>query len=134
LITDILDGFIARRFKLQTELGARLDSIADIGSYILAFCGMVLLEPDFIREYRVEFIIIISLYVLPQLVSFIRFSRPTSFHLYLSKITGYIQGIFIFSYFTYGFSAAYFYFMMLVCCTAYVESLIIVSSIPKLRS
>lgn len=38
LVTDILDGFIARRFNMQTELGARMDSIADIGVYISAIC------------------------------------------------------------------------------------------------
>lgn len=134
LITDILDGFIARKFKLQTEFGARLDSIADIGSYILAFSGMSILERNFINEYKIEFIIIISLYILPQLISFIRFKRPTSFHLYISKVTGYIQGIFIFSYFLIGFSPMYFYFMMTVCCAAYLESAVIVLLIPELRS
>ena len=29
LISDILDGWIARTFNLQTELGAKLDSWAD---------------------------------------------------------------------------------------------------------
>ncbi len=37
-ISDALDGFIARRFNLQTELGAYLDPIADkallMGSYV----------------------------------------------------------------------------------------------------
>src|SRR5674476_587142 len=41
LITDVLDGFIARKFNLQTEFGARLDSFADIGMYVLAFVGVV---------------------------------------------------------------------------------------------
>src|SRR3546814_12982871 len=36
LITDILDGLIARVFRLQTELGAKLDSLADIGTYLMA--------------------------------------------------------------------------------------------------
>src|SRR5580765_5064165 len=37
LITDILDGLIARLFKMQTKIGAKLDSWADTGTYILAF-------------------------------------------------------------------------------------------------
>lgn len=37
LATDILDGFIARRLKWESELGARLDSLADLGSYAMAF-------------------------------------------------------------------------------------------------
>ena len=44
LITDILDGLIARLFNLQTEFGAKLDSVADIGTYLMAFLGMITLE------------------------------------------------------------------------------------------
>ena len=32
-ITDVLDGFIARKFKLTSEFGAKLDSIADLLFY-----------------------------------------------------------------------------------------------------
>ncbi|MEL6651216.1 MAG: CDP-alcohol phosphatidyltransferase family protein, partial [Bacteroidota bacterium] len=44
LITDILDGMIARIFKMQTEIGARLDSIADLGTYVLAILGIFLFK------------------------------------------------------------------------------------------
>ena len=40
LITDILDGLIARTFKLQTRFGARLDSLADVTTYISAILGL----------------------------------------------------------------------------------------------
>lgn len=33
LITDFLDGFIARTFHLETELGAKLDSLAHTDLY-----------------------------------------------------------------------------------------------------
>ena len=36
LNTDVWDGFIARRFNQQTAIGARIDSLADIGVYIAA--------------------------------------------------------------------------------------------------
>ncbi|HTL80492.1 MAG TPA: CDP-alcohol phosphatidyltransferase family protein, partial [Bacteroidia bacterium] len=40
LVTDILDGLIARLFRMTTALGAKLDSLADAGMYILAFFGI----------------------------------------------------------------------------------------------
>lgn len=134
LITDILDGLIARVFSLQTELGARLDSLADIGTYIMAFAGMVVLEPTFVTAYRNEFIVLIALWILPQLVSLIRFRRFPSFHLWSYKATGYIQGIFIFTFFLYGFNKTYFYFMLIVSCLAYLEELLLVVLLPSLRS
>jgi cardiolipin synthase (CMP-forming) len=134
LITDILDGLIARTFKLETELGARLDSFADIGTYIMAFAGMIVLEKEFVSEHSLEFIIVIGLYALPQLISLVRFRRPTSFHLYSSKSLGYIQGIFIFTYFVFGYYPWYFYFMIVSSCVVYLEALIIICTIPSLRS
>ncbi|MBD1426423.1 CDP-alcohol phosphatidyltransferase family protein [Sphingobacterium arenae] len=134
LITDILDGLIARAFKLQTELGARLDSLADIGTYIMAFVGMIVLERDFVEEYRFEFILLIGLWFLPQLLALFRFGRFPSFHLWSSKAVGYVQGIFIFTFFLFGFWKPYFYFMLVVSCLSYLEELLLVVSLPKLRS
>jgi len=134
LITDILDGLIARTFKLETEFGARLDSLADIGTYIMAFTGMIVLENDFVTQYRIVFFLLMGLYVLIQLIALIRFKRTTSFHLYSSKIVGYAQGIFIFTYFVVGFNVWYFYVMLSLSYIAYLEALIIVSVIPQLRS
>ncbi len=134
LITDILDGLIARTFKLETELGARLDSFADIGTYIMAFSGMIVLEKEFVGTHSIEFLIVIGMYVLPQLISLVRFRRPTSFHLYSSKSLGYVQGIFIFTYFVFGYYPWYFYFMIVMSCVVYLEALIIICTIPALRS
>ncbi len=134
LITDILDGLIARTFKLETEFGARLDSLADIGTYAMAFAGMLVLETAFVKEYRFAFFILMGLYVLVQIIALMRFKRTTSFHLYSSKVVGYVQGIFMFTYFVFGFTPWYFYLMLVVSYLAYLEALLIVSTIPQLRS
>jgi cardiolipin synthase len=134
LITDILDGLIARTFKLETEFGARLDSLADIGTYLMAFSGMIILEHDFVSNYEIVFGVLVGLYITPQMISLIRFRRTTSLHLYSSKVTGYVQGIFIFSYFNWGFTDWYFYLMLACSYIAYTEALIILLFIPQLRS
>lgn len=134
LITDILDGLIARTFKLETELGAKLDSIADVGTYLMAFIGMIILEKEFVTTHKIPFLIIIGLWFVPQIIALIRFRRLPSFHLWSNKILGYIQGIFIFTYFVFGYNAIYFYFMIVCSCLAYLEELIVVLCIPKLRS
>jgi cardiolipin synthase (CMP-forming) len=43
-ITDGLDGYLARRFKLQTELGAYLDPLADKALVVSVFVTMALLH------------------------------------------------------------------------------------------
>ena len=134
LITDILDGLIARTFGLETELGARLDSLADIGTYIMAFTGMIVLEDQFVGEHAIAFLVVMGLYAAPQIISLVRFRRATSFHLYSSKATGYVQGIFMFTYFLFGYASWYFYSMITISCMAYLEALILVISLPALRS
>jgi cardiolipin synthase len=42
-VSDFVDGFLARRFKLKTELGAILDPLAD---KIMIICAAVLLAAD----------------------------------------------------------------------------------------
>ena len=53
LFTDVLDGFIARRFNQQSEIGIMLDSWADFGSYLLAIIGMVHFHPEVHERYPV---------------------------------------------------------------------------------
>jgi cardiolipin synthase (CMP-forming) len=134
LVTDILDGLIARVFRLQTEFGARLDSLADITTYLSAFIAMVHLEWDFVSSKEWEFIVLIALWLAGYLVCLIRFRKTPHLHLYSTKTAGYLQGIFIFTYFNWGNADWYFYLMWSVSILAFLEELIIVSFIPALRS
>jgi cardiolipin synthase (CMP-forming) len=134
LITDILDGLIARVFKLQTNFGARLDSLADMGTYIAAFTAFIVLEWPFVSSKAVAFSVLIIMWILPQLISIIRFRKPPHFHLWSNKFAGYIQGIFIFTYFNWGNSEIYFWIMWSISILAFMEELIVAVRIPKLRS
>ena len=134
LITDILDGLIARAFNLCTELGARLDSLADIGTFLLSISGFLVFEMTFVAEHRYAFLVLFAFYAVPQIISLVKFSRPTSFHLYSNKIVGYIQGIFIFTFFVFGYSKAWFYFMVVASCLGDFEVLLLVLLLPKLVS
>jgi len=134
LITDILDGLIARMFKMCTEFGAKLDSLADIGTFLLAISGFLVFEGNFVSEHRVAFIMLFSFYGIPQLFSLLKFGRPTSFHLYSNKIVGYIQGIFIFTFFVFGYHETYFYFTIIAGCIGDFEVFLLVLLLPKMVS
>lgn len=134
LITDILDGLIARTFKLESEFGAKLDSFSDIGTLLMAFAGMYVLHPDFVQEKKLEFIVILALYVLAQGISWIKFKRSPSLHLYSNKIVGYIQGIFIFTFFNFGYNAIYFYFMIACTVIAYLEEISCILYLKEMQS
>ncbi len=134
LITDILDGLIARAFKLETEFGARLDSTADFGTYIAAFAGLFMFRHDVIQTHQLSFYLLFGMIAATYVVELIRFKRLTSFHLYSWKIGGYIQGIWFFTLFVFGFWKPYYYFMVVWGVAASVEHLIIQFMLKELRS
>jgi len=133
LITDILDGLIARIFKLQTEFGAKLDSVADITMYIAAFFGIYKLHHAFFVSKKLEFIALAVLWMLPYVICLLRFRRLPHFHLYSTKIAGYLQGIFIFTFFNWGNADWYFYTMYGFSALAFTEELVVVCAVPELR-
>lgn len=134
LVTDILDGWIARHFHLETEFGARLDTLADDATYLTAFLGLVVLDQEFVWTHRVAFGLLLLFKLTPIGISLIRFGRTTSLHLYSSKATGYVQGFLIFSYYVAGYSAWYFCFTIAFSLLAYTEKLVILLIVPELRS
>jgi CDP-diacylglycerol--glycerol-3-phosphate 3-phosphatidyltransferase len=132
LITDILDGLIARTFKLQTEIGAKLDSIADLGTFILAFVGIYLFKWSDFEPHLFSWYLFIGLFLSAEILSLIKFKRFSSLHLYSWKIGGYIQGFFFFLLFAFKFYTAYYYFMVIWGILAFTEHIIIQLIIPKM--
>ena len=134
LVTDILDGLIARAFDMQTEIGAKLDSYADTGTYILAFLGIILFKVEEFSPYVFSFSIFVGLYILCDVVSLIKFGRLPSLHLYSWKIGGNIQGSFFFVLFVFGFYPAFYYFMVTWGILEFLEHLTIQFLTKEMKS
>lgn len=85
-LTDILDGTIARKFKTTTELGSKLDSIADYVFYPIGLASLFFLTPEVILENKVLMIttgLLALMLIIIKLISK-KFITP---HHYLSKIS-----------------------------------------------
>jgi cardiolipin synthase (CMP-forming) len=127
LITDIVDGYIARRFKLQTKEGAVLDSLADVGSYIAALIGIAVFHLYVYKNYTVIISIFIILYIIRAIIVQIKYNRPSAgLHLYTAKIGGYCQGVFIFTLFVYKFIEPLFIISMLIGIYELLEGIFII--------
>ncbi len=89
--TDILDGFIARRLNLTSELGAKLDSVAD-----LIFYGAMILNilPDIFNGVSIYAWIFAAVVLLTRIISYIwaavKYHRFSSLHTYGNKISGFV--------------------------------------------
>jgi cardiolipin synthase (CMP-forming) len=126
LITDIADGYIARKFDMQTEAGAVLDSMADVGSYIIAVFGILQFHYYLFTDYGYWLSAFVVLYLLTLLVPMLKYGRPTAgLHLYSNKIAGYVQGIFLAILFGFKMVPVLFYAAMIIGYVAELEGIII---------
>lgn len=134
LNTDVWDGFIARRFNQQTAIGARIDSLADIGVYITALLGITLFKIDEMGPDAWLFYVFVASYVITHLSPLIKFGKIQSFHLWSIKLGGYLQGIFFILLFFVGYVPLYFYVMVNISLLAFIENLTIQLILPEMRS
>ena len=88
-LTDLLDGFLARRLKTASAFGAKLDSVADLTFYIVAMIRMLPCLrkrlPGWIW-YVVAFVL--ALRLAAYLVAAIRLHRFAAVHTLANKATG----------------------------------------------
>ncbi len=92
-LTDVLDGWAARRFKTVSRAGAFLDSIAD---YLL-FGGVIVwlywFEPKFVMENVLLVSIVVVVAVVKELVKWSRGSGAS--HWWPSKATSVVLSAFV---------------------------------------
>ncbi len=97
--TDAIDGFLARKYKVFSVLGSKLDSISDDLTIVAAIVGIVVFKPEFIKHEMVPIIILVALYITQTGFAFIRYHKISSFHTYTAKVAALSQGIFLILFF-----------------------------------
>lgn len=134
LITDILDGAIARGFNMQTKIGAKLDSWADMGVFILSFIAIYKFRLSDIEGLYWLFILYLVSWALSYLVVFVKFKGIIGLHTYMFKIGGYLQGGFLFVWFVFSFQPWLCYLALGWGTLACIEEIIIILIIAEPRT
>ncbi|MBL7936371.1 MAG: CDP-alcohol phosphatidyltransferase family protein [Prolixibacteraceae bacterium] len=133
LISDVLDGNIARIFKLQTNFGAALDNLADIFTYAMALLGLFLFKWSEIEPHAWILYLFLSVFLLSYLVSFYRFGKIPGLHLYSAVSAGYVQSVFFFVLFVFGFYPWMYYLAVGWGAIAYVEKIFILFKLDDIK-
>jgi cardiolipin synthase len=124
-VTDVLDGYFARRLGLVSAYGSRLDSIADTLVVVSVVGWVLLLRPEIFPRHR----LLVSLWVVAEaasiLVGWIKFRRIANLHLYLTKAAGAVGYAFIVYAFIIGYSDTFFYVAMALLIAASLECFLI---------
>lgn len=85
--TDALDGYLARRLRLESALGAKLDSRADVALWLALPVATWLLRPDFVRAELGTIALLLASLALPLAAGLVKFRRIPSYHTWLAKGT-----------------------------------------------
>jgi phosphatidylglycerophosphate synthase len=130
--TDLIDGWLARRFKATSVLGARLDSIADDLTIVAGMVAVVVLKPTFLKQQMVFFIILFALFLIQIILALLRYGKVSSFHTYSAKLAALMQGSFlILLFFLPQPLEIVFYIAFGVTVIDLVEEIILVTILPQ---
>jgi len=100
LLSDVLDGALARRLGASSETGRLLDSWADLLIALVSFAGATLLWPDTMRQEAGYFALILAALVIPNAWGLLRFRRLLGYHTLSAKTSGVLLAIGAVSLFT----------------------------------
>jgi len=130
--TDMIDGFLARRYRAVSVLGSKIDSIGDDLTILAAIIGVVVLKPGFIIGQLPVVIALLVLYASQTIMALIRYGKLSSFHTYLAKGAALLQGVFlILFFFLPRYPLTLFYIAAAVTMLDLVEEIILVILLPK---
>lgn len=133
LVSDILDGNLARLMKVQTNFGAALDNLGDILTYAMALLGLFLFKWHEIEPHSWILWVFLTVFVASYIVSFVRFGKIPGLHLYSAVSAGYLQGIFFFVLFVFGFYPWMYYLAIGWGALAYIEKILVLYKLDDIR-
>jgi CDP-diacylglycerol--glycerol-3-phosphate 3-phosphatidyltransferase len=131
LVSDVLDGLIARTFNLSSKLGASLDSIADLATMFAGALGVLIFQKQFVREHYAGLLAVMAFYVVEVLASLWRYGKASSFHTALDRVAASVAGVFVMWLFLFGYQDWLFRITVTVYLIALVEEMVLICMLPE---
>jgi cardiolipin synthase len=102
LLSDIADGWLARAYGLESKRGAQLDSVADTLLLFVSIFGIWTFHREVFAGNAWLCAAAVACWALENVAALLRYRRLSSFHTYLSKVAGYLLGIYVGVLFVFG--------------------------------
>ena len=126
-LTDVFDGIIARKYKIDSDELRRLDSKIDRIFWSLVLVSCYLMYPEFIKSTLPKIALIFGLELIAVLISYLRFKKYPAPHNYLSKLWGCFVLVSIFEIILSGSSNLLFNLMILFGVLSRIDGILIYS-------
>ncbi|PKM12560.1 MAG: CDP-alcohol phosphatidyltransferase [Gammaproteobacteria bacterium HGW-Gammaproteobacteria-3] len=129
-LTDLLDGFVARRTGQVSSFGAALDSWADVITYLTIAICCWWLWPDIVERELLYVGLIVGSCLLPAGAGLLKFGRFTSYHTWTVKLAAAAMGLTLYVLFL-GGPAQPFRIAAVLCLLSAVEEVAITWLLSK---
>ncbi len=132
LVSDVLDGYIARKLHQCSKMGSQLDSIGDYITYMSIPFATWWLWPEIIKEEALYILLALVLFFIPGVVARMKFGVMVAYHTWLTKFTAVVMSLaLIIILFTH--ENTFFHLALIVLFLEAVESLLITSYLKSPR-
>lgn len=132
-LSDALDGLAARLSGQVSQFGARLDSFADVTLFVTITISAWWLWPEIMRREAVYVGVVMTCYLLPAIVGYLKFRTITSYHTWIVKCALAATGASLYVAFL-GGSVWPFRLATLLCVLAAIEEVAITVVSTELQS
>ena len=126
VLTDFVDGWLARKFNWASQTGATLDSIADITLVIVALLAIWQWHQYIFVQHGWVLWTVVSVWVIVHGAALTRYRKLASFHTLVARIGIVAFWVFAISLFLLGFEKWIYYATGVICFTGGLENLIMV--------
>lgn len=99
LLSDFLDGFLARLLDQQTKFGSQLDTIGDVLTAVIVLLSGILLWPDKIQDQSVWILAAVVVLCLSGSVTLLRYKHLPSYHTWSAKLSTAVAGVGVWLFF-----------------------------------
>lgn len=93
LVSDVLDGALARRLGVESDFGARLDQWADFALWMSFPLGAWWLWPDIVRREAFFVLLAIVCLLLPTAIAYAKYRAVPGYHTWSVKAGSVLMGI-----------------------------------------
>lgn len=130
IVTDILDGIIARKLGVATQRLRILDSNVDLFFWLISLSAIFLLNPQFFAQHIRLILLVFFLEMLAYFVSFFKFRKSVATHTYLAKFWSVFLFLFLTELAVTGNSTYLFWVVIGLGCLSRIEIILILWLTP----
>ena len=124
--TDAIDGYLARKLKIESPRGSQLDSFGDQITLIVGLVGLFYFENEFINTNLILILIAFVPYIVQMLIAYFKYGKATAFHTYLAKLSAILQSVFILTSLFFEPQYVLFYIMIVIGIIETIEEIILI--------